>query len=130
MKIKNIFENWRYFLKEGAEKKLKFVFLIGPPSVGKSYWLANHASQYGIENPYIISMDDVTEEVGDQFGFDYDDMFAKPIQPGEPGYTENQFSEKYGEKALNEIKNQLGFYKDKYLLVSNQGFFDIQLLYF
>lgn len=97
MKTKKILENWRYFLKEGKENKLKLVFLIGPPSVGKSYWLENHAAQYGITDPYIISMDDVTEAVGEAHGFDYDDMFAKPIQPGEEGYSENQYSERFGE---------------------------------
>ncbi len=88
--------NWKRILKESTGH-LKVFFLIGPPSVGKSTWLREEGPEYGIENPYIISMDDVTDSVGDRHGFSYDDMFAKPIQPGEPGYTENQFSEKYGE---------------------------------
>lgn len=89
-------KNWPGILKENIGH-LKVFFLIGPPSVGKSTWLRKEGPQYGIENPYIVSMDDVTDSVGDRHGFDYDDMFAKPIQPGQPGYTENQYSEKYGE---------------------------------
>jgi len=104
MKTKSILENWRHFLKEGKQKKLKLVFLIGPPSIGKSYWLENHASQYGIIDPYIISMDDVTEAVGDKHGYDYDDMFAKPIQPGQEGYSDNQHSERFGEMIDQPLK--------------------------
>lgn len=88
--------NWKKILKENIGH-LKVFFLIGPPSVGKSHWLENEGPQYGIENPYKISMDDVTDSVGDRHGFSYDDMFEAPIQPGQPGYSENQYSEKYGE---------------------------------
>jgi len=87
---------WKRILKEDIGH-LKVFFLIGPPAVGKSTWLKDHGPEYGIQNPYIISMDDVTDAVGDRHGFSYDDMFEKPIQPGEAGYTENQYSENYGE---------------------------------
>ena len=75
----------------------KLFFLIGPPSVGKSTWIKDEGPKYGIVNPYKISMDDVTDMIGDVHGLDYDEMFEKPIQPGQPGYTEDQYSEEYGE---------------------------------
>tara|TARA_Y100001970_G_scaffold293478_1_gene440520 strand:+ start:2404 stop:3102 length:699 start_codon:yes stop_codon:yes gene_type:complete len=88
--------NWKRILKEEISH-LKIFFLIGPPGVGKSTWLKKEGPKFGIKNPYIISMDDRTDAAGDAHGFDYDDMFAKPIQPGEKGYSETQYSEKYGE---------------------------------
>jgi hypothetical protein len=93
--MKLILENWRQYLNEQETKKI--FFLVGPPSVGKSSWLEKEGPKHGIVNPYIISMDDVTDMVGDRHGLDYDDMFAKPIQPGQPGYTEDQYSEEFGE---------------------------------
>ena len=88
--------NWQQILKESTGY-LKVFFMIGPPGVGKSHWMEHEGPNYGIENPYIISMDDVTDATGDKYGFDYDDMFARPIQPNESGYTENQHHEKYGD---------------------------------
>jgi predicted kinase len=96
--LKIIFENWRKFLnEETANQNLKLFFLIGPPSVGKSEWVKKEGPRYDIVNPYTISMDDMTELVGNRHGFDYDSMFEKPIQPGEPEYTEDQYSQQYGE---------------------------------
>ncbi len=88
--------NWNKLLKENTGH-LKVFFLIGPPSVGKSHWVEHQGPEYGIENPYKISMDDVTDSVGDRHGFSYDDMFEAPIQPGQPGYSDTQYNEKYGE---------------------------------
>ena len=97
MSTKKIVENWRHFLSEGSTNQLSIYFLIGPPSVGKSRWLTEQGPAHGIVNPYIVSMDDMTDMIGDKHGLDYDDMFEKPIQPGQEGYEENQYSEKYGE---------------------------------
>jgi hypothetical protein len=94
--MKKIFENWRRHMNETSSESLKLFFLIGPPSVGKSSWVEEEGPKYGIVDPYTISMDDMTEEVGDRHGLDYDAMFEKPIQPGEEGYTEDQYSEQYG----------------------------------
>jgi len=104
MKAKKLLENWRQYLSEGVDmSRLSIYFLIGPPSVGKSHWLENEGPKYGIVNPYIISMDDMTDMVGDKHGFDYDDMFEKPLQPGQEGYKEHQYSEKYGEMVDNPL---------------------------
>ena len=98
--------NWQRILKEDIGH-LKLVFLIGPPSVGKSYWLEHEGPKHGIENPYIISMDEMTDKIGDLHNFDYDEMFAKPEQPEtwdkeeekmipNPKYTETQYHDKFG----------------------------------
>ena len=92
--MKLLFENWRKYLKEDQAHKL--FFLIGPPSVGKSTWLEEEGPTHGIIDPYIINMDDITDMTGDRHGMDYDDMFEKPIQPGQPGYTDEQYSEEFG----------------------------------
>ena len=94
--MKLLFENWRKYINEGSESQ-KIFFLIGPPSVGKTEWLTHEGPKYGISNPHMVNMDNMTDAAGDKYGFDYDDMFEKPIQPGQPGYTEDQYSEKYGE---------------------------------
>lgn len=57
--------------------KPKVVFLIGPPAVGKSYWLEHEAVNYGITNPFVISRDDLVETVANSMGRTYDDMFAR-----------------------------------------------------
>ena len=95
--MKLVLERWNRFVNEAETGTQKLFFLIGPPSVGKSRWLEKEGPKHGIVDPYIISMDDVTDMVGDRHGLDYDDMFAKPIQPAEPGYIEDQHSEEFGE---------------------------------
>jgi len=51
----------------------KLLVLVGPPSVGKSTWIKNNVS-----NPYIISRDDIVEDVAEEYGLTYDDLFASP----------------------------------------------------
>jgi len=101
--MKLLLENWRNFIREGS-KSQKLFFLIGPPAIGKSTWIKEEGPKHGIVNPYIISMDDVTDMIGDKHGMDYDDMFEKPIQPGERGYTEDQYSEEFGEMIDQPLK--------------------------
>lgn len=57
--------------------KTKVVFLIGPPAVGKSYWLEHEAPKYGITNPFVISRDGLVDTVAADMGRTYDDMFAR-----------------------------------------------------
>lgn len=48
-------------------------FMIGPPAVGKSTWLKkNHP------NSFVISRDDIVNEVAGEIGLTYDDLFASP----------------------------------------------------
>lgn len=66
-------ESWRYYLKEGSRQERSLFFLIGPPAIGKSFWVENN-----LDNPYIISLDDVNESVAKKYGLTYDDMFLTP----------------------------------------------------
>ena len=66
-------ENWRYYLKEGSSQERSLFFLIGPPAIGKSFWVENN-----LDNPYIISLDAVNESIAKKYGLTYDDMFLTP----------------------------------------------------
>lgn len=68
----------------------KIYVLVGPPSVGKSTWIKNTFTD---TKPYIINRDDLAEQVAEEYGWTYDDMFMSPPQDSVEGDT----SEKYGE---------------------------------
>lgn len=80
-------------LKEEEEQsidKRKIYVLVGPPSVGKSTWIKN---TFGDIQPYTISRDDIVEQVADNLGWTYDDLFVAPPQGSQLG----DYDEKYGE---------------------------------
>lgn len=80
-------------LKEEEENnidKRKIYVLVGPPSVGKSTWIKN---TFGSIQPYIISRDDIVEQISDNLGWTYDDLFVAPPQGSQLG----DYDEKYGE---------------------------------
>lgn len=66
----------------------KIFVLVGPPSVGKSTWVANMFR----EPPYIIDRDSIVEQVAESRGWTYDDMFVTPPVDVKIG----EFDEKYG----------------------------------
>ena len=68
-------ESWRLFLKEGSSQNNSLFFLIGPPAIGKSFWVKNN-----LENPDVISLDKETEDVSGKYGLTYDDMFLSPTK--------------------------------------------------
>jgi len=73
-------------LKENLEQHTKNLFvLIGPPAVGKSTWIKKTFT----ETPYIVSRDDIVDEVSSELGWTYDDMFSAPS-------GEEEHNEKYG----------------------------------
>ena len=72
-------------LVEEANKRKIFV-LIGPPSIGKSTWVKNN-----VEDPYIISRDDIVEEVSARHGFVYDEMFTAPPEDAKLGDVDEKF---------------------------------------
>ena len=47
--------------------------LVGPPSVGKSTWIASN-----YQEAYVINRDEIVESVASSYGWTYDDMFATP----------------------------------------------------
>ena len=63
--------------------------LVGPPSVGKSTWIKNTFQDV---KPYIINRDDLAEQVAEEYGWTYEDMFVYP--PTES--VEGDVSDKYG----------------------------------
>jgi len=67
-------EGWRRLLREGTGSN-KLYFLIGPPGIGKSYWVKEN-----LESPYLINLDAVTEAIASKYGLTYDDMFSSPSQ--------------------------------------------------
>jgi hypothetical protein len=68
----------------------KIFVLVGPPSVGKSTWIKNTFTNI---NPYIINRDDLVEQVAEEYGWTYDDLFITPPQDSKLG----DVSEKYGQ---------------------------------
>lgn len=78
-------------LKEGESiTKRKIYVLVGPPAVGKSTWIKN---TFDNAQPYVISRDDIVNQVADSFGWTYDDLFVNPPQNSQVG----DYDEKYGE---------------------------------
>ena len=69
-------------------KKTIYV-LVGPPSVGKSTWIKQTFSEV---KPYVINRDELAEQVAEEYGWTYDDMFMSP--PADS--NEGDVSEKYG----------------------------------
>ena len=49
----------------------KIYVLVGPPGVGKTYWV-----EQNVQDPYIISRDAVVDMVREPLGLKYDDMFG------------------------------------------------------
>jgi len=87
MKMKEILNEWRKFLKEQEEKQKSIFVLVGPPSVGKSTWIENTFE----EEPYIINRDDLVEQVAEEYGWTYDDMFASPPQDANVGDVDDKY---------------------------------------
>jgi len=90
--MKLIIENFNRFLTEKEEKKKLFI-LVGPPSVGKSYWI-----EKTFENkPYIISRDDIADEVARNYSapdgtpWSYDDLFIPPPKGSKLGDIDKNY---------------------------------------
>tara|TARA_Y100000034_G_scaffold117302_1_gene156605 strand:- start:254 stop:1207 length:954 start_codon:yes stop_codon:yes gene_type:complete len=72
---KVLFENFRKFVNEGSTLKPKLIFLIGPPSVGKSRWVQDNMSG----DYLVLNRDDIVEKVARESGVGtYDDTYKKP----------------------------------------------------
>ena len=77
-------------ISENEVKGKSIYVLVGPPSVGKSTWIANNFKE---ERPYVINRDDLAERVASEYGWTYDDMFVTPPKGSEIG----EKSERYGD---------------------------------
>ena len=73
--MKTLLENWNKFLNEEESPKPGLIFLVGPPSVGKSRWVQdNMTGDY-----LVLNRDDVVERVARESGVGtYDDMYKRP----------------------------------------------------
>lgn len=69
----HIKHGYKTILENISNKKI--YVLVGPPSVGKSTWIKNY---FTTDIPYVISRDDIVEEVAERLGLTYDDLFEKP----------------------------------------------------
>lgn len=90
MKFKSTkqFLNYLFEQIEKSDQPKLFV-LVGPPSVGKSSWIA---STFGENHPYVINRDEIVEQVAGEHGWSYDDLFVTPPANLQIGETD----EKYG----------------------------------
>jgi hypothetical protein len=77
-------------ISENEIKQKKIFVLVGPPSVGKSTWIANNFREI---TPYVINRDDLVESVASEYGWTYDDMFVYPPKDSSIGDK----SDRYGE---------------------------------
>ena len=59
---------------EEQENKKKIFVLVGPPSVGKSTWIANTFK----DEPYVINRDDIVNQIAKGMRMTYDEMFMSP----------------------------------------------------
>lgn len=86
--FKLIIENWRRFAEavEGTTKKI--YVLVGPPSIGKSTWIKN---TFKDQDYFTINRDDIVDNVADQNGWTYDDMFMLPPKDAEEGYMNDKY---------------------------------------
>lgn len=60
----------RQLIRESVDRP-KIYVLVGPPGVGKSYWISQN-----VDNPYIISRDDIVDAVRAPHGLKYNEMFG------------------------------------------------------
>jgi hypothetical protein len=84
--LKEMFEQENEPTESATDKKRIFV-LVGPPSVGKSSWIANTFE----EEPYVINRDDIVEDVASSYGWTYDDMFVNPPPDAQVGETDPKY---------------------------------------
>ena len=111
----------RKLIEEQVLTKKKLYVLVGPPSVGKSSWIRKWKVE-NQEQPFIISRDDIVEEVAKDIGFSTDELFIHPdpkiSSPGDvypkygvvqvsPTWMKNKLSYSNVLKANDEVENRL-----------------------
>ena len=94
MKYLKFFENFTQTQIEGVEStesnpdEKKIYILIGPPAVGKSTWVKNNLSNQDL---HVINRDEIVEEVAEELGLTYDDMFSVPGEDKKEGDVDDKF---------------------------------------
>ena len=77
-----------YKIFETMKTKKNFYVLVGPPSIGKSYWISKNFKNI---NHFVISRDNIVDEVSKSYNFTYDDMFHRPKEGSKLGDTDPKF---------------------------------------
>jgi len=94
MKYLKFFENFTQTQVEDVEStesnpdEKKIYILIGPPAVGKSTWVKNNLSNQDL---HVINRDEIVEEVAEELGLTYDDMFSVPGEDKKEGDVDDKF---------------------------------------
>jgi predicted kinase len=83
------FRKWLYevvaqeeFGDENHNNKKEIVVLVGPPAVGKSTFIKN---KFPKDTVYLVSRDNIVDEVSSSYGMTYDNMFETPPSDSEIG---------------------------------------------
>lgn len=77
---------------ENSDNKKELVVLVGPPAIGKSTYIAQ---KFHPEDVFVVSRDNIVDEVSSSKGFNYDEMFLLPPKDSIPN-TLVKGMEKYG----------------------------------
>lgn len=74
---KNLFEaiSQNEYGNDNTQNKKELVVLIGPPAIGKSTFIAK---KFKPDDVFIVSRDNLVDEVSNKYGLTYDDMFVLP----------------------------------------------------
>lgn len=75
-------------LYENFREKREFIFLVGPPGSGKSFYVNTLRGNY-----IVINRDEIATEIANREGFIYRDMYRSPYN-----YPESLFYENRGKK--------------------------------
>jgi predicted kinase len=73
---------------QNQDQRNTLMVLVGPPSIGKSTWVEQNAP-----DAFIISRDDIVNEVGQKYGLTYDDMFAAPEAELPVGHVDQKYGQ-------------------------------------
>lgn len=103
------------------DERSDFVLLVGPPAVGKSTFVAEH-----YPDAFVVSRDDIVQEVADEYGLTYNDLFEIPANDVPKGYRHPRFGVAH-EGRPGSWKNEKGLVWSKVASASgkvNRRFFE------
>lgn len=80
------------FGDENHSAKKEIVVLVGPPAIGKSTFIKN---KFEPNSAYLVSRDDIVDQVASSMGMTYDNMFELPPKDAPLG-QEIEGKEKFG----------------------------------
>lgn len=90
------------FGEDNAEGKPELVVLIGPPAIGKSTFIKKN---FHPGSTVVVSRDDIVNQVADENGMTYDDMFIKNPKTDAANKEVNRRLADHFAKAVRSGKN-------------------------